>query len=115
MRGIENWYRNVDPPPNKTGKYILCPNCSCKTSRKNILAHLQTEKCKFYDPHKNIKPYYRENEGRAKPIIHILEEYIMLDNSYVYNKMFNLIIEEYALYPLLECRVYDTFKCPLSL
>tara|TARA_R110001599_G_scaffold47425_1_gene137620 strand:- start:615 stop:968 length:354 start_codon:yes stop_codon:yes gene_type:complete len=106
MRGVENWYRNVDTPPNKKGKYILCPNCGCKTSRKNIHSHMRTRKCLWYDPSEHIKPYYREGESKPKQEIFILLEYNMEDNYKPYNYIYNLIVEEYAYYPLLENRNY---------
>lgn len=94
VRGQKNWYRNVPTPPGKKGIYIACPNCSKTVSRQNVYKHMESKRCMFFDDSHEHVVYYE----RKKPvkIIHTIDN----DDWYVWNYVYNNIIEYAVIYPL---------------
>ena len=93
VRGHMNWYREAPKPPGKTGLYIYCPNCQCVTSRKNINTHMKSQRCMYFDVHQEHEIF----DGQYNQLPELLCD---SDDWYVWNYVYNNIIEYKLIYPL---------------
>ena len=98
VRGEKNWYRNVPTPPGKKGNYIECPHCSKIVSRQNVYKHMKTKRCMFFDDSSQWEHQVYYVKRKQVKIIH--DTVYDNDDWYVWNYVYNNIIEYAVIYPL---------------